>query len=35
MKLTKVLYAGAYHGIVPQELAHVGEFLTHAVLKPR
>ncbi|GAA3279083.1 alpha/beta hydrolase [Nesterenkonia halobia] len=32
--LTKVLYAGAGHGVVPQEISHVGEFLTHMVLKP-
>lgn len=35
VKLTKVLYAGAGHGIVPQEVSHVGEFLTHTVLTPR
>ncbi|MDS2173544.1 alpha/beta hydrolase [Nesterenkonia sp. CL21] len=33
--LTKVLYAGAGHGVVPQEIAHVGEFLTYMVLRPR
>ena len=32
VKLTKVLYAGAGHGVVPQEVSHVGEFLTHTVL---
>ncbi|GAA1156594.1 alpha/beta hydrolase [Nesterenkonia sandarakina] len=35
VKLTKVLYAGAGHGVVPQEISHVGEFLTHIVLNPR
>ncbi|GAB3841732.1 alpha/beta hydrolase [Nesterenkonia populi] len=35
VKLTKVLYAGAGHGIVPQEIGHVGEFLTHTVLEAR
>lgn len=35
VKLTKVLYAGAGHGVVPQEVSHVGEFLTHTVLKGR
>lgn len=34
VKLTKVLYPGAGHGVVPQEIAHVNEFLTHTVLKP-
>lgn len=33
VKLTKVLYAGAGHGVVPQEVAHVNEFLTATVLK--
>lgn len=33
VKLTKVLYAGAGHGVVPQEIAHVNEFLTAEVLK--
>lgn len=32
VKLTKVLYAGAGHGIVPQEVAHINEFLTAEVL---
>jgi phospholipase/carboxylesterase len=35
VKLTKVLYDGAGHGVVPQEISHVGEFLTHTVLKSR
>lgn len=30
--LTKVLYAGAGHGVVPQEIGHVKEFLTYMVL---
>ena len=30
--LTKVLYTGMWHGINQQEIAHVGEFLTHKVL---
>ncbi len=29
VKLTKVLYAGAGHGVVPQEVSHVGEFLQY------
>lgn len=33
VKLTKVLYAGAGHGVVPQEVAHINEFLTETVLK--
>lgn len=33
--LTKVLYAGAGHGIVPQEVSHIAEFLTHTVLRPQ
>ncbi|WP_300342835.1 PHB depolymerase family esterase [Nesterenkonia sp.] len=33
VKLTKVLYAGAGHGVVPQEVSHIGEFLTAAVLR--
>ncbi|TLP78892.1 alpha/beta hydrolase [Nesterenkonia sphaerica] len=33
--LTKVLYAGAGHGVVPQEISHVGEFLRMAVLGRR
>lgn len=33
VKLTKVLYAGAGHGVVPQEIRHIGEFLTHMVLR--
>lgn len=33
-KLTKVLYAGMWHGISAQELAHVKEFLTLTVLAP-
>lgn len=33
VKLTKVLYAGAGHGVVPQEVAHVNEFLTYTVLR--
>lgn len=32
VELTKVLYAGAGHGVVPQEIAHVNEFLTGTVL---
>lgn len=35
VKLTKVLYAGAGHGVVPQEIGHVNEFLTHVVLRGR
>lgn len=35
VKLTKVLYAGAGHGVVPQEISHVNEFLTAEVLKPQ
>lgn len=35
VKLTKVLYAGAGHGVVPQEIGHINEFLTHTVLKGR
>lgn len=35
VKLTKVLYAGAGHGVLPQEISHVGEFLTHTVLSSR
>lgn len=31
-KLTKVLYAGMFHGINAQEIAHVGEFLQYKVL---
>lgn len=31
VKLTKVLYAGAGHGIVPQEITHMGEFLEFSV----
>lgn len=31
-KLTKVLYQGIFHGISPQEMAHVAEFLTLEVL---
>lgn len=34
VELTKVLYAGAGHGVVPQEITHVGEFLTYMVLRP-
>lgn len=34
VKLTKVLYPGAGHGVVPQEIAHVNEFLTYTVLNP-
>ena len=34
VKLTKVLYPGAGHGVVPQEISHVNEFLTYTVLKP-
>ncbi|WP_022872095.1 alpha/beta hydrolase [Nesterenkonia alba] len=30
--LTKVLYTGAGHGIVPEEVAHVNEFLTAKVI---
>lgn len=33
VKLTKVLYAGAGHGVVPQEISHVREFLNHTVLR--
>lgn len=33
VKLTKVLYTGMWHGINAQEIGHVGEFLTHEVLK--
>ncbi|GAA1801513.1 alpha/beta hydrolase [Nesterenkonia flava] len=33
VKLTKVLYAGAGHGVVPQEISHVNEFLTMTVLR--
>ncbi|MEC5190468.1 MULTISPECIES: alpha/beta hydrolase [unclassified Arthrobacter] len=33
VKLTKVLYAGMWHGINQQEIGHVGEFLTHEVLR--
>ena len=33
VKLTKVLYTGMWHGINQQEIGHVGEFLTHEVLK--
>jgi phospholipase/carboxylesterase len=33
VKLTKVLYAGMWHGINQQEIGHVSEFLTHEVLK--
>ncbi|MCP6183142.1 hypothetical protein NL435_27710, partial [Klebsiella pneumoniae] len=29
--LTKVLYAGIGHGIGPQELRHVGEYLDYVV----
>ena len=32
VKLTKVLYAGMWHGINQQEIGHVSEFLTHVVL---
>lgn len=32
VKLTKVLYAGMWHGINQQEIGHVSEFLTHEVL---
>lgn len=32
VKLTKVLYAGMWHGINEQEMGHVREFLTHEVL---
>lgn len=32
VNLTKVLYAGAGHGVVPQEVGHINEFLTHTVL---
>ncbi len=32
VKLTKVLYAGMWHGINQQEVGHVSEFLTHEVL---
>ena len=35
VKLTKVLYAGAGHGVVPQEIGHINEFLTHVVLRGR
>lgn len=31
VKLTKVLYAGAGHGVVPQEIKHMGEFLEFTV----
>lgn len=31
--LTKVLYAGAGHGVVPQEVGHVKEFLSYMVLR--
>lgn len=34
VNLTKVLYPGAGHGVVPQEISHVNEFLTYTVLKP-
>ncbi len=33
VKLTKVLYTGMWHGINQQEIGHVGEFLTHEVLR--
>lgn len=33
VKLTKVLYPGAGHGIVPQEISHINEFLTATVLQ--
>ncbi|MCT1607815.1 alpha/beta hydrolase-fold protein [Nesterenkonia massiliensis] len=33
VKLTKVLYAGAGHGIVPQEVSHINEFLKMTVLR--
>lgn len=32
VKLTKVLYPGAGHGVVPQEIGHVNEFLRYTVL---
>lgn len=32
VKLTKVLYPGAGHGILPQEISHIGEFLNYTVL---
>lgn len=32
VEMTKVLYPGAGHGIVPQEVKHIGEFLTMKVL---
>lgn len=32
VKLTKVLYAGIFHGINAQEMAHVSEFLQYKVL---
>ncbi|MEO5781086.1 alpha/beta hydrolase [Arthrobacter sp. PAMC25284] len=35
VKLTKVLYAGMWHGINQQEIGHVSEFLTHEVLNGR
>lgn len=35
VKLTKVLYAGMWHGINQQEIGHVSEFLTHVVLNGR
>ncbi|WP_150462174.1 alpha/beta hydrolase [Nesterenkonia ebinurensis] len=34
VKLTKVLYPGAGHGVVPQEIAHINEFLRYEVLNP-
>ena len=33
VNLTKVLYAGAGHGVVPQEISHVNEFLRMTALK--
>lgn len=33
VNLTKLLYAGAGHGVVPQEVAHINEFLTETVLR--
>ncbi|TLP98143.1 phospholipase [Nesterenkonia salmonea] len=33
LKLTKVLYAGAGHGVVPQEISHVNEFLRMTALR--
>ncbi|NDK32105.1 alpha/beta hydrolase [Nesterenkonia haasae] len=33
VKLTKVLYAGAGHGVVPQEVSHVNEFLRMTALR--